>query len=237
MTERQPRSKPLPPHAPKAEQAVGSDSEPSFDPYKFSTVTVPPDLRRQLLHARLARLEPEFFQDTLPPNQNLEAPPDSPKLEAFVEPPLRRRWLMVVVAGAMLCALLLLSFALLLPAPSGLEVARTSAVAPEGSPNAPNAPTEPTAAAVRAAPARSETAISATAAPIRPAPPAPPAPPEPPAKARAESRVVARFQAAKPAPVEQSKAPPAPTATPPADTVPSPPSVPTPVQTPWFNPK
>src|SRR5450755_4066311 len=59
----------------EAERTKSDSEPPAFNPYAFSTVTVPPDLRLEMLQAKLPRLDPEYFEDTIPPNQVFEAPP------------------------------------------------------------------------------------------------------------------------------------------------------------------
>jgi len=103
MTDRQrPDSTPDEPRTPRIEQSKRAESKPEFDPYTFSKVTVPPDLRRQMVEAHLPRLEEEFFRDTLPPNQRaqLESSPESPRFDLGGLPP-RRRPIKLVLACLM----------------------------------------------------------------------------------------------------------------------------------------
>lgn len=77
---------------PAAEQQLGADNAPAephslnasgeipsaeeqekFDPYAFSALPVSPELRREMIQAKLPRLDPEYFQDTLPPTRGLDA--------------------------------------------------------------------------------------------------------------------------------------------------------------------
>jgi|GEM_PF-3594214 len=102
MTERPPRSRHPSSSAPGTEERGHADSKPDFDPYKFSKVTVPPELRRQMVQAQLPRLEAEFFRDTLPPSHRVlqpgELPPESPRPESFDDLPPRRRPIKLVLA-------------------------------------------------------------------------------------------------------------------------------------------
>src|SRR6478609_2928950 len=93
-----------------SEDELRSDAKPEFDPYRFSKVTVPPELRRQMVQAHLPRLEAEFFHDTLPPHlptqtaRQLENSPDSPRLTLEELPPRRRpiKLVLACVCGALL---------------------------------------------------------------------------------------------------------------------------------------
>ncbi len=101
------------PHASTGEVADSRslDSEPgAFDPYAFSELAVPLDLRRQMIQAQLPRLAPEYLQDTLPPINPL-APCDELSASSSSDPsPVavpRRKLGKVVAACALIAALLL----------------------------------------------------------------------------------------------------------------------------------
>jgi hypothetical protein len=83
-------------------RAVGGSEKPPFDPYKFQHLTVSPTLRQELSAAKLPRLDPEFFQDTLPPNHVMASsagPPGSENVEfePLVVPLRRRTWIVVAL--------------------------------------------------------------------------------------------------------------------------------------------
>jgi hypothetical protein len=127
-------------------------AKPAFDPYKFQVLTVSPTLRQELLGAKLARLDPEFLHDTLPPGRLTATdagsltPPVGESVEAPPATPSRRR-------RAGLALLLALGAALVV---AGLLVGGRSPESAQGSPVAATAPTESTrslaAAAVGAQP-------------------------------------------------------------------------------------
>jgi len=124
------------------------DSEPRvINPYAYSVLTVPPNLRQEMLRAKLPRLAPEFFLDTVPPNQALEAPPPpSDKAVASAPTAVRRRPPVGVVIACLLGAGLLLALAIV------HSVGQTTdQPAPAPKPAQPAAPLAPTVA--HAAPA------------------------------------------------------------------------------------
>lgn len=142
--------------------------KPAFDPYKFQVLTVSPTLRQELVGAKLARLDPEYFHDTLPPGRVTTSEPGSmppPVGDSVVPaPPARRR------RGAFWLAFLLgagggLALWLLLDSPR-----------PEGEQRSPVP-----AAALREAPRPGQGLVAPS--PVAAAPPAPvPAPAASPAR-------------------------------------------------------
>jgi hypothetical protein len=256
MTERLPRQGQPSTGAPVTEERVYSDSKPDFDPYKFSKVTVPVELRRQMVQAQLPRLEAEFFHDTLPPNhralQSGEPPPESPRPESFEDLPPRRRPIKLVLA-CLLGALSLLMLGLFKSgfwASSNGSPASAAVAPPSPSPGVAVVPTLPTStlsAALTASAARTAD---------RPAPPAPMnsatgsvskgrlAPVE-----KSAPRVSGALGSTLPKPANGNRydAPEPLTTTPapssvgavaiPANPSPAAPLAPKPVQTSWFSPK
>ena len=145
MTEKQP---PLPIRSPVAppsdktavdgtrvsSKAQAEPNPPEFDPSKFGVIPIDPEVRKDILEKKLQRLGPEFFRDTLPPNQPLTAPagavgasPVAPSLvPTAVSPDLvttqltarslaarRRRQSLMLVGPLVVGASLLLLFAVL----------------------------------------------------------------------------------------------------------------------------
>jgi hypothetical protein len=90
MTDRLPRSKHDAAGATGTDDPIRAEPRAEFDPYKFSKVTVPLEVRRQMVEARLPRLEAEFFHDTLPPSLRgtpNDPSPESPKPESLEDLP------------------------------------------------------------------------------------------------------------------------------------------------------
>ena len=52
---------------PAPPDGVDEPTPEPFDPYRFQSVPVSPELRQKLLSAKLPRLESKYFEDTLPP--------------------------------------------------------------------------------------------------------------------------------------------------------------------------
>jgi hypothetical protein len=124
-----------------------SDSEPPhFNPYGFSVVTVPPGLRQEMLQAKLPRLDAKYFEDTVPPNQALEAPPPE---EAAGPQPKRKPPVAIVVACLLGAALLI-----------ALAIVKSATSQPDPTP-----PT-PIAIAAPAVPIQPSVAIPTTTTPV-----------------------------------------------------------------------
>ncbi|HVU01232.1 MAG TPA: hypothetical protein VHE30_05755 [Polyangiaceae bacterium] len=115
-----------------AEQPPG-DASAEFDPYKFQSMSVSPTLRKELSAAKLERLGPEYFQDTVPPNRPLSTAEGA----ALPPPPAekRRGAVAYVLAGVALVALAGASglFRADPPGPRGDPV-RPAAASPEKTP-------------------------------------------------------------------------------------------------------
>jgi hypothetical protein len=151
------------------EPEVDPEAEPapaSFNPYGFSVLTVPPDLRREMVHAKLPRLDPKYFQDTVPPHHALEAPPPSDGEPEAVTPVVKRGPLLIVLIACLFGISVCLAFTLLRsPAPPREA---TSAVTKAIEPAAGPSQVAPPAMPVPATPAPAAV-ISATAGPGAPA--------------------------------------------------------------------
>jgi hypothetical protein len=124
------------PSAKEASPTKRDSERPAFDPFAFAVLTVPPNLRREMLQGELPRLEPEYFQDTIPPNLPLEAPssdhgsvretgpaPVSPTLPTRRHPPV------AVVVACLLAAAALLLFASVTSVKRAREAAPSSSQA------------------------------------------------------------------------------------------------------------
>ena len=249
MTDHPPPSKHPGAPALASEDELSGDAKPEFDPYKFSKVTVPPDLRRQMVQAHLPRLEAEFFHDTLPPHlpgqtaRQLEHSPDSPRLALREDLPPRRRPIKLVIA-CVFGALLLLALGLL-KARTELGPTSSATLAP------PRASSHVTLEA--AVPARTTASASYAGAgrALTPKPVESAIAPSPAGRAAAFDKRSPRIGAsvvARPKPTlsdqpqkPETDATPAPTsiasAAVPVSAPPPAPAIPQPVQTSWFSPK
>jgi len=209
-------------------ESTPPDSEPEFSPGKFSRIEIPLELRKEMLQAKLPRLAPEFFQDTVPPNQSLEAPPpasDEPAQEAKRRPPVA---LVVVCLTGAIFVLALALFRSFLGRPEPAPAPTTVSEAP-AAPIPVAAPL--TAVSTMPTPAVSQTPeliahapqpISQTAAPV--APKVETEPPHPAASARPKSAVT-------------SKAEHVASSLPSTPSVPSPPPSTTATSSSWLNPR
>lgn len=161
----QPDSKPGEPSTPRIEHGSRTDPKPEFNPYKFSKVTVPADLRRQMVEAHLPRLEAEFFHDTLPPNERalVEPSPESPRLDLAGLPP-RRRPIKLVLA-LLMGALSLLLFGLLKSGLHPAQFGQSPSVAGAVSVSLSPARSAPMAATGTVSPAQAEAVVHSLAAP------------------------------------------------------------------------
>ncbi|HEX2673607.1 MAG TPA: hypothetical protein VHM25_22165 [Polyangiaceae bacterium] len=256
MTERPPRARQPSSGAPGSDEQIDAHSKPDFDPYKFSKVTVPPELRRQMVQAQLPRLEAEFFHDTLPPHHRAllsgEPSPESPRPDSFDDLPPRRRPIKLVLA----CLLGALSLLMLGLFKSGfLEKASGPSASALVTPPAPS-PREAVVATPQTTTLSAALPASAARTADRPAAPAPmnsakgnvskaqlaPAEKSPPRVSGALGSTPAR-----PPNRDLAAASELPGATPtpslvatdavPAGPSPSAPVAPKPVQTSWFSPK
>jgi len=164
---------------PEPEPEMDSEPEPErtgFNPYGFSVLTVPPDLRREMLQTKLPRLDPKYFQDTVPPNHSLEAPPASDEEPAGVPPLASRRRLLIGLITCLFGISLFLVFVLLrsptprheatLPATKAIDPAATPSQAAPATVLAPEATVSASASASASA---STALVSATADPGAPA--------------------------------------------------------------------
>jgi hypothetical protein len=139
-----------------------------FDPYKFQQMTVPAGFRKEMLAAKLPRLDPRYFHDTLPPDapgpaslrpSNRSLRPPEGRTEPSTGVVLFGLFLTVVIAVCLFAALRPSSAAspegaaASEPArPSDLALPASTAVAPAAAAPAPVVAPAPTTSTVPAEP-------------------------------------------------------------------------------------
>lgn len=98
-----------PPHdsSRSASTPSGEESLEPFDPYKFQSVPVSPELRQELLAAKLPRLDSKYFEDTVPPGglaRNDGDPPKALGLRAQIFAKIAILALLLAIAAAVVVA-------------------------------------------------------------------------------------------------------------------------------------